>query len=352
MDGMVATIYLDHIGARIHISQFLHTKFLNVVIKFRTATSVVNQNLVMNAISPISLCKSGCLPRELIDIERELIKAGIDTKAPIRGIKQSVEHVHEEMIIDQDQQLYDDMDLEEEEEDDDDDDDDDDDGGGGDEIDNYNHEKFDPRQILRPQPNERGRRVKKDSIQSSLSTTSTTKRPKRQRNGQRKRNRTEKNNNKNLKSPQLKTSEILSPPIELHLISSMLSSTSSSSSPEPSTTTNTTTISPKLSDLFQSKQFEHQIVAAQPPILSMMDQCNELKAFYRLTCLYDTVFKSVVSSMPHQFAESFDEPRVNELAMELNQTQAKTDQIPSSSNQLSFTLFNVSIFVTIAIINL
>lgn len=79
----VATIHLDHIGVRIYISQFPHTKFLNVVIKFRTATSTVNQNLVLNAISSISLCKAGCHPRELVDIQRELEKESIGLAQPV-----------------------------------------------------------------------------------------------------------------------------------------------------------------------------------------------------------------------------------------------------------------------------
>ena len=32
MKDMVVTIHLEHIGARVYISQFIHTKFLNVVI--------------------------------------------------------------------------------------------------------------------------------------------------------------------------------------------------------------------------------------------------------------------------------------------------------------------------------
>ncbi|XP_054166369.1 uncharacterized protein LOC128963867 [Oppia nitens] len=74
----VVTIHLDHIGVRVYIGQFENSSHLNVVIKFRSATSTVKQQLVLNSISSNSLCKTGCPKRELIDIRNILSSAGFD----------------------------------------------------------------------------------------------------------------------------------------------------------------------------------------------------------------------------------------------------------------------------------
>ncbi|CAG2107711.1 unnamed protein product [Medioppia subpectinata] len=74
----VITIHLDHIGVRVYIGQFERSAHLNVVIKFRSATSTVKQQLVLNSISSNSLCKMGCPKRELIDIQNILSATGVD----------------------------------------------------------------------------------------------------------------------------------------------------------------------------------------------------------------------------------------------------------------------------------
>ena len=76
----VITIHLDHIGVRIYIGQF-ESSYLNVVIKFRSATSTVKQQLVLKSISDNSLCKTGCPKREKIDIQSILKATGIDISA-------------------------------------------------------------------------------------------------------------------------------------------------------------------------------------------------------------------------------------------------------------------------------
>ncbi|CAG2163034.1 unnamed protein product [Oppiella nova] len=77
----VITIHLDHIGVRVYIGQFERSAHLNVVIKFRSATSTVKQQLVLNSISANSLCKTGCPKRELIDIHNILSATGVDMSA-------------------------------------------------------------------------------------------------------------------------------------------------------------------------------------------------------------------------------------------------------------------------------
>ncbi len=74
----VITIHLDHIGVRVYIGQFQSSNYLNVVIKFRSATSTVKQQLVLNSISSNSLCKIGCPNRESIDIKHILKATGVD----------------------------------------------------------------------------------------------------------------------------------------------------------------------------------------------------------------------------------------------------------------------------------
>jgi len=76
----VITIHLDHIGVRVYIGQF-ESSYLNVVIKFRSATSTVKQQLVLNSISSNSLCKMGCPKREQIDIENIVKATGIQMSA-------------------------------------------------------------------------------------------------------------------------------------------------------------------------------------------------------------------------------------------------------------------------------
>lgn len=79
----VITIHLDHIGVRVYIGQFESSHYLNVVIKFRSATSTVKQQLVLNSISSNSLCKVGCPNRELIDIKNILTATGVNIDSEI-----------------------------------------------------------------------------------------------------------------------------------------------------------------------------------------------------------------------------------------------------------------------------
>lgn len=84
----VITVHLDHIGVRVYIGQF-ESSYLNVVIKFRSATSTVKQQLVLKSIGDNSLCKSGCPKREQIDIQNVLKATGVDISA---NIKDSAQH--------------------------------------------------------------------------------------------------------------------------------------------------------------------------------------------------------------------------------------------------------------------
>jgi len=77
----VVTIHLDHIGVRVYIGQFSSSNYLNVIIKFRSATSAVSQQRVLNSIRDNSLCKNGCSKRERIDIRNILTATGVNIES-------------------------------------------------------------------------------------------------------------------------------------------------------------------------------------------------------------------------------------------------------------------------------
>jgi hypothetical protein len=95
----VITIHLDHIGVRVYIGQF-ESQYLNVVIKFRSATSTVKQQLVLNSISSNSLCKMGCPKREQIDIENILKATGVDINANTENSAQNSDNYVNELKSD------------------------------------------------------------------------------------------------------------------------------------------------------------------------------------------------------------------------------------------------------------
>ena len=329
--GLVVAIHLDHIGVRVYISQFTHTKFINVVIKFRTPTSAtVKQKLVLDAISPISLCKSGCGRSELVDLEATLKAAGIDTTQPEKGVLQEV-------------------DISKEVDENEDDDDYDKDVGSDDLMTGvkdqngepyyyYDDEEYDDSQddaidvksgaLMQPQKDPRAKRVKKDADTSILSPRKNRNKKNKDRKKKDRKNKPDSNpvnNNGNpslnhnapsasalsaffllkpsasmSKSSSASSSSILSPPVPLGQITSIISSPDRSSS---------TVAAPSFPHL-QDQLIQNDLIPLHKPTLT--DECNEMIGFYRLACLYDTVLKGIASNYPHKYASSFDEPRLPE----------------------------------------
>lgn len=332
--GLVVTIHLDHLGVRIYVSQFTHTKFINVVIKFRTATSAaVKQKLVLEAISPISLCKAGCGQRELVDVEGTLKAAGIETKGGGKGAKGPVPQ-----RVDGDADGYDEEDSgdksvneagdeedeEEEEEvftgkvtgtvaeDEEAEEDDEDDDEYYDDPSSSKDEEGDYSEQLMPQKDPRAKRVKKETVAEAESNEGRKRNKNRRREGRRNRNKNQKKTKADDSKRYLESSpSALLPPVPLHLLHlqpppppPQLSSVISSSSSEAQS------LSPSSGELppppfpnSNSKPYQ-----SKPP--SLTEECHEMMPFYRLACLYDTVLKGIVSNYPHKFALSFDEPRL------------------------------------------
>ncbi|KAH9402847.1 hypothetical protein TYRP_015609 [Tyrophagus putrescentiae] len=334
--GLVVTIHLDHLGVRIYVSQFTHTKFINVVIKFRTATSAaVKQKLVLEAISPISLCKAGCGQRELVDVEGTLKAAGIETKGsggkgakgPVpQRVDGDADGYDEEDSGDKSVNEDEDEDEEEEEEvftgkvtgtvaeDEEAEEDDEDDDEYYDDPSSSKDEASDYSEQLMPQKGPRAKRVKKETgvAEAAESGGQRKTNKNRRREGRRNRNKNQKKAKADDSKRYLESSpSALLPPVPLHLLHlqpppppppPQLSSVISSSEAQ--------SLSPSSGELppppfpnSNSKPYQ-----SKPP--SLTEECHEMMPFYRLACLYDTVLKGIVSNYPHKFALSFDEPRL------------------------------------------
>ena len=333
----MVTIHLDHLGVRIYVSQFTHTKFINVVIKFRTATSAaVKQKLVLEAISPISLCKAGCGQRELVDVEGTLKAAGIETKGSGgKGAKGPVpQRVDDSDGYDEedsgDKSVNDGDDDEEEEEEEvftgkvtgtvaedeeaeEVDDEDDDDEYYDDPSSSKDEEASDYSEQLMPQKDPRAKRVKKETVAEAESNEGRKRNKNRRREGRRNRNKNQKKTKADDSKRYLESSpSALLPPVPLHLLHlqpppppPQLSSVISSSSSEAQN------LSPPSSGELPPPPFPNsnsKPYQSKPP--SLTEECHEMMPFYRLACLYDTVLKGIVSNYPHKFALSFDEPRL------------------------------------------
>lgn len=275
----VVTINLDHIGVRVYISQFPSTPFLNVVIKFRTATTrLVNHSLVLEAISPYSLCKSGCHPRELVNIREMLENAGIDTKekeyqfdkAPKERTPEKnenkdhdkVEHYDHELERNDHSTTVEDKDGNDEESDAD---------GFFDEEDSDNA----PPLVIE--------RFRRDSIGRRLSKFK--KESKRQR---------------PIKSTMLRSSE----PVVVE--------------------------SAALTSIEKTNFLNNR----QLPIALSNHLCDELKGYYRLTCLYDVHLKKITTDQPHSFASSFDEVRAELIGVRIGSGFDSNQQSSSSISNL------------------
>ena len=346
----VVTISLDHIGARVYISQSVKTKFLNVVIKFRTATSTVKQNLVLNSINPVSLCKSGCHPRELVNLEAVLKNAGIDTTVPQlessqqsptqRSKQQSIfsnrqfnsnsEHENKNFINSQgDVDVADDNDYNNTEEeydyhgDNDRNDNDYDDS----EMILENSDSDSKRHLSHLQIPSRSKRVKKDSDIFSSTPSSSKKKNgdddiDKERRGRRKEKR--KNNKKktnNNETQIISNSEFTNSPSksQINPINAMESFLMlKHGSP------------PMIDDNFSNTSLTSTL---------LVDECNQMKGYYRLTCLYDTVLKGIPSNVPHRFASSFDEPRLPDTSSISLLNNGDNNNNNHNSNQSSSVLY-------------
>jgi hypothetical protein len=75
------TLYVNHIGVRIHVSQSAESAYLNVVIKFDDTLSADERGQVVGAISAKSLCRAGCPSRERIEIKSLLQAIGMDVQS-------------------------------------------------------------------------------------------------------------------------------------------------------------------------------------------------------------------------------------------------------------------------------
>lgn len=272
MNGKVVTIHLEHIGVRVYISQFERTKFLNVVIKFLTAKSnLVRQELVLEAINSISLCKSGCHPRrELINIERELEQANIDIENHQFSDLYSSDTEDDEID-------YDDYVNKDEDED-------------YDEDDAYNNDSPPKLRKIRGNLNSNSRnkndnqRRKRNRKKLSITSTTTTKAPKMDK--------------KNLR--------FIYPTLEkrkkfFNDIADI----------DDSTDLNINRLQ-IINDCYNSK----------------------LIGYYRLACLYDTMIKGTTSTYPFFFAASFDEPRLMNLNKQKFLNNSKSSNYSSSSTLL------------------
>lgn len=351
--GKVATIHLDHIGVRIYISKFPRTKLLNIVVKFRpSTTTTVKQSEVLDAISPFSLCRTGCHPRELVDIEQVLINAGIDVTSPNSQLpssqsntvptSESVNVTPDLAGLDKDESHFDSEDIADDDYDDEDDDDkyfmDQPSGGGIHSNDDLSeHISYDNKPRLRLRKNvdavfyqkeiqreERRRRKLKLRQQRHHSTTSASK----------------------------STSD---PKIQPDSNSRKLSKISVDS------------LKRQMSTLVASDSFDNIVIQAEASdhqdsnnvdshnqeslfsvALSQLasynrragtidengdDQekvtCHDMIGYYRLTCFYDTELKGIVSVNPHYFAREFDEVRLTNESL-LNSV-AKTQALDPSS---------------------
>lgn len=310
LQNKVVTIHLEHIGVRVYISRFSHTNFLNVVIKFRTATSTVKQNLVLNAISPISLCKSGCHPRELVDIESELKNAGIHTK-PVNvnsGDEEetNLEQASEENFMKESRFTEDSEDIYE---DDDFDDEDVNNPVDFDDIVSY-------RSNLRPKI-----RTKKEAEVVLKGR----KRSRKNRNNKKKKpDLNEEENSKKKKNPK-RFRNI--PPEQLKALSSLT-----------------------LSQLNPERPLSMAAFNNQEPIVSQIlmpqNDCSTMIGYYQFTCLYDTVLKGIASTEPHKFAKSFDELRLMDETMSYVSIFDQVN-IPSSTSTVTFTI-NLLLLVVLA----
>nr|XP_027198487.1 homeobox protein 13-like [Dermatophagoides pteronyssinus] len=334
MKDMVVTIHLEHIGARVYISQFIHTKFLNVVIKFLTSKSnLVRQDLVLDAINPISLCKSGCYHRELIDIESELKLADINPESStiVRQQQQQQEsplpNFSNNLDDDDDQDDNDDYDAVDDNDNDEDDYDDNDDEDDGEDYDGYSdsdndsnsnrkrrrtqkrdvHENSDGPSVNNEQQQQRrlsssnrkrqdrrkGRNRNRTSTTST--TTTTTELPKKLRKSkpkhqQRRINRLRSALEKYPQNPNQNNDDLLTSISQLRL--------------DDSGNMNVGNIND-----IQQQNIPENIDNNNDNII--LQDCYEknLIGYYRLSCLYDTMIKGSASTLPFVFASSFDEPK-------------------------------------------
>lgn len=278
--GMVATIYLEHIGARIYISQFSHTKFLNIVIKFRTSTSNrMRQDLILNAINPISLCKSGCLKSELIDVEGELERANIEKNRKNNPSQTQYRNFHSTENIDY--SLYDSKSIDYE---------------NLESSSNYDDDYEDDEEEIIDIYSDRRKRSHQDQVDL-----------KSRKNRERKRNNkkkskatitTEKPSSNRRKHPKNRRNRLRSSIVEENSL----------------------------------KSASISLATKLRPINELIYQgCyDKLIGYHRITCLYDTMIKGIENIDPFIFASTFDEPRL--MSFNIQSSSATEHQ---SSNDLN-----------------
>lgn len=278
MNGKVVTIHLEHIGVRVHISQFERTKFLNVVIKFLTAKSnLVRQELVLEAINSISLCKSGCHPkRELINIEQELGQANIDIESNI--YKNQFSDLYSSNTEDDDIDYDDYVDKDEDED--------------------YGEFDYEDDDVYANENHDSQRKLQK--IRRNLNNNN--------------------NNNRKRKRNRKKIS---------------ITSTTTTKAPKMDKKNRLRSIHPTLGERKKSIDYIDDSMSTDLNInrWQIINDCynNKLIGYYRLACLYDTIIKGTTSTYPFFFAASFDEPRL----MNLNKPKFVNISKNSNSNYSS-----------------
>ena len=293
------TIHLVHIGARVYISQFEGTHFLNIVVKFRSDINnhPIQNQAILNAISPMSMCKAGCHPKEVVDLKKVLTDAGVDVDGQKEDDDEE-ENVAEEIVnIDEDT-------LEQERR--------------ISQMDHYPEYEEDEASARKP-PKRRYRR--ENSNQNK---------PKQRKN----RNKNNRKNKKNRKQQNNQKSAGVED--AFHMLRS-----SSSAQPQY--------FDP--SELVRSGEKSQALLEAaeelipEPQSKTPHETCEDMREYYRLTCLYDVAVKGISNIDPHRFAASFDERRLDgDFSYIFDKAYYSTSSTTTLIPVMSFTVFVVVLF--------